>query len=227
MKTFFSNLLTITLSIKYTVSLTRASARKWQQPGGKITGEKSLTFLRVERNVSQLAGNSIRTWWTRRRRPQREKRENRVCIRFLKDNASTLDLQGERPWVEEETRRSTKDRRKRVRLARAPAYRLYPLLVAHTTLNNDTAQLRSRRQTGCGRVRPDHASSAPPNRRPPSFSPPYNPSPRKETTLNERAPFCFPTDLLAYSPLSLLFPLFLHTARNTLCYKNCLNDEIV
>lgn len=154
-------------------------------------------------------------------------RKTEYVFVFLKDNASTLDLQGERPWVEEETRRSTKDRRKRVRLARAPAYRLYPLLVAHTTFNNDTAQLRSRRQTGCGRVRPDHASSAPPNRRPPSFSPPYDPFPRKKTTLNERAPFCFPTDLLAYSPLPLLFPLFLHTAKNTLCYENCLNDEIV
>lgn len=59
---------------------------------------------------------------------------------------------------------------KRVRLTRAPAYRLYPLLLAHTTLSGNTAQLRSRRQTGCGRARPDHASSAPPNHRSP-FSP--------------------------------------------------------
>lgn len=106
-----------------------------------------------------------------RRKESIEKPESRVLLFvFSKDNASTLESQGERPWAEEETRRSTKNQRKRVRLVRAPAYRLYPLLVAHTTLG-DTAQLRSRRQTGCGRVRPDHASSAPPNRRPPSFSP--------------------------------------------------------
>ena len=151
---------------------------------GKITERTEIhttylhMFLHVERSVSQLAASSIRTitWWIAEERVHREAEYYSFFFFFFffkgqREHARRV-VEGERPCrAEEETRRSTKNQRKRVRLVRAPAYRLYPLLVAHTTLG-DTAQLRSRWQTGCGRVRPDHASSAPPNCRPPSsFSP--------------------------------------------------------